>query len=954
MADMIHHILRNIAVLFAVALLVATAALAKHPAPPAGVERTPAWNSETSDLLPDASIIYGKLPNGLEYAIRSNKHPKNQVLIRMALDFGSAAEADDEQGLAHFIEHMVFNGTTHVPEGEMVKMLERLGLAFGADTNASTGYTQTQYKLDLPKSDTALIERALFLMRETASEVTFDPGAVDRERGVVLSEQRQRENFGFQSARAANELFYPDSFYSTRYPIGKKEILESAPASRLKALYRKYYRPDRARIIVVGPVDPVAIEREIATKFADWKNPGPPLGKIDNCSFGTRRAAEARIFMHPEINEGLNIQQIVPDMKRPDTFSRALLELKMQIAGSIISERISRRSRKEDIPYLGSSPSFSIGFCDKYARVGMQIAGKDGSWRELMPLADQLVRQAQIYGFSEQEIDEQLKRLDTAFENAVKSENTRASSQFANELITLEDDIVTDAANRQLLWLQARPFMTAQSINTEFSGWYGQLNEPQIFLTTKEAEGIDGAQLLEAFQQSRAVNVTAPNERSALVFAYDEVGPSGEVVEDNHIADLGIRTIRFANGALLNLKKTDFEDNRVRFSLRIDGGKLLFGKENAPLSTLMSSTYAAGGLEAHDADDIRSIMAGTTVNRSFSVGNDYFGNYGAVAPKDLELQLKLLAAYILHPGYRDEALREYRKPLPELYARIGATPASASSIAIAEIMSDNDPRFSLAPIDKMLSLNFEDLKSVLGNALTSNQIEVGLVGDFNEDEAIASFARTIGALPQRKYEPGEYSMARSTSWSNATGIHIVPHRGEANQLGWNRTWTTTDDQDLRLEQTMSLLARIVTIRLLDELREKLGATYGASASSNMSDIYPGRGAFSISTNGDPKDLEQIEAAVGEVVAEIVAGPVDADIFERARKPVLESYADWRANNATWMGVVATAQTKSDRIDRFRQNEEQFKSITADDVWQVAIRFLKDKESYIFRALPAEK
>jgi zinc protease len=185
-------------------LLVSGPANAAPESPPTGTTRTEPWNAETSNLEPDASIIYGTLTNGLRYAIRPNQRPQNQVVVRMAVDFGSAAEAEDEQGLAHFIEHMAFNGTTNVPEGEMVKTLERLGLSFGADTNASTGYTQTQYKLDLPKAEPALIERALFLMRETASEVLFNDGAVNRERGIVIAEKRERENFGFQSSRAAN------------------------------------------------------------------------------------------------------------------------------------------------------------------------------------------------------------------------------------------------------------------------------------------------------------------------------------------------------------------------------------------------------------------------------------------------------------------------------------------------------------------------------------------------------------------------------------------------------------------------------------------------------------------------------------------------------------------------------------------------------------------------------
>jgi zinc protease len=355
------------------------------PKPPPGVTRTPPWNSEKSDLPADHSIIYGRLPNGLRYAIRPNNRPQNQVLLRMAFDFGSAAEADDEQGLAHFIEHMAFNGSTNVPEGEMVKMLERLGLAFGADTNASTGYTMTDYRLDLPKADPALIERALFLMRETASEITFDPAAVDRERGVVIAEMRQRENFQFQRSRAQQELFYPGSYFSTRYPIGKKEVLETAPAERLKALYRKWYTPDRARIVVVGPVDPVAIEREIAKKFGDWKGSSAALGPVDRCGFDTARKGETGLFVHPEINETLNIERILPDKDRPDNFETNLLTLKMGIANSIIQTRLQRKSRKEDIPFLGGGTTFAEGFCNQHARIGMTFVGKDGSWQQLMP-----------------------------------------------------------------------------------------------------------------------------------------------------------------------------------------------------------------------------------------------------------------------------------------------------------------------------------------------------------------------------------------------------------------------------------------------------------------------------------------------------------------------------------------------------------------------------------------
>lgn len=936
-----------------VLLLFAVPVIAASDRAPVGAERTAPWNAETSDLEPDKSIIYGMLPNGLRYAIRPNQRPQNQVIVRMAVDFGSAAESDDEQGLAHFIEHMAFNGTTHVPEGEMVKMLERLGLSFGADTNASTGYTQTQYKLDLPRADAALIERALFLMRETASEVLFDPKSVDDERGIVIAEKRERENFGFQSARAANDLFYPGTFYAKRYPIGQQNILETAPSERMRALYKKWYRPDRTKIIIVGPVDVAAIEQEIVRKFADWKSDGPGLADFDTCTVDTKRGAAGGYFVHPKIGEAISVQQFIPDRRRPDTIERALIELKMQIASSIIGQRMSRRSRENDVAFLGGGTSFEIGFCDQYARIGFGASGKDGSWRELLPFAEQIVRQASQYGFSDAEIAEQVKRLDSAYDNAAKGEATKASVAFANELAGLDDDVLNSAVYRRLLWLQLRPFMTKASINEAFSQWFGQLDQPILYYTTKKDEGLTPEQLLSQFASSRSVPVSPPAERQEQAFAYTDFGPAGTVVSDHIIADLGIRTIRFANGVMLNIKRTDYEDNRLRYSLRIDGGELYFGKDHAPLAALMSGAYVSGGLVAHDIEDLRTLLAGTTVSATFSVADEYFGSSGSIAPEDLERQLQVMAAFTKYPGYSENALRLFRRPLPEFYTRLDATPSSAMGVSAIKIMTDSDPRFTIAPLETMQEIDFSLLKSILGEALLKNRLEIAVVGDIDEDATIATVARTFGALPPRNRDENRFGEQRRTAWSKASGSFDIPHMGEANQMGWRRIWTTTDDSDQKTSQGLDLLARVITLRLTDELREKLGATYGGGASSFMSSVYPGRGTFTINTNGDPKDLQAIETTVDAIIAEIIAKPVEADLFERARKPVLESYTDWKKQNGTWIGVASVAQTKPERLERFRKSEGLFKAITPDDIWQLAKIWIGKPAQFTFRALPDE-
>jgi len=937
----------------ALALTFSIWSLPATASPPPEAKRTAPWNSETTDLEADSRIVYGVLPNGLRYAIRRNDRPENQVLIRLALDFGSAAEADDEQGLAHFIEHMAFNGTTNVPEGEMVRKLERLGLSFGADTNASTGYVQTQYKLDLPKADPQLIDQALFLLRETASEILFKPDAVERERGVVIAEMRDRENYNFQRARAINQLFYPDSFYSTRYPIGTLEVLQNAPAERMQALYRRWYTPDRARIVIVGPVDPAAMEKAIQRHFASWKGEGRQYGDLDRCGFDTNRPAGAGLFSHPEVSEAVTVEQLLPDGPRPDNFNRALLELRMQIASGIVADRIARRSRKEDIPLLGSNISFAAGFCDRHARIGFAIAAKDGGWREALPIVEQMVRQAVEHGFSDQEVAEQIQRLDAAFANGVRSEPTTPSAVYAAQLTALDDEIITAADYRQRLWLQLRPFMTSDGISREFALWLGKLDRPQIFLSGRKLDGITEPDVLTAFADSRKVPVAPPEMRSAQAWAYSDFGTPGKIVSDNRIADLDIRTLRFENGVRLNLKRTDFEKGQVRWSLRLGSGRMSLSPEQQPLAMFMNGAFAGGGLGAYDADDLRAALAGTTAAPVFAAAADHFGGSSAVVTKDLERQMQLLAAMVTDPGYRDDAVRLFRRPLPEFFSRLDAAPASALAIGQARIMNGDDSRFVLPTLEKLQAADFAALKSALGTTLADAPIEIGLVGDFEEADAIAIVARSFGALPPRLAPVQIDPAARQSRFTDDFGVHNLTHRGEANQMAWRRVWPTTDDSDLRLEQTMELLADIVQIRLLDELREKLGATYGAGASSDMSDTYSGRGMFSVGTNGDPKDLEAIEKAVEAVIAEIVAAPVNADLFERGRKPTLESYTDWRRRNPTWIEIVDEAQTAPERLDRFRRNEEIFASITAKEVWEAAKRFLDGRPSYTFRVLPGK-
>lgn len=956
---------------------------------PAGATRTAAWNSEKSEYTPDKTIIYGKLDNGLTYAIKPNDRPQNQILVRMAIDFGSAAEADDELGLAHFIEHMAFNGTTNVPEGEMVKILERLGLSFGADTNASTGYTQTQYTLNIPNLNPETLDQSLFLMRETASEIAFNPKAVDRERGIILEEKRVRENFQARSGRASIELYYPDTFYVSRSPIGTEEILKNAPAERMKSLYKRYYTPDRTKLVIVGPVDPVKIEKMIIEKFASWKGESRSLGEFDNCQVDTNRLSEAAIFSHPKITETLSANQFLKDRKRSEGIERSIISSKMTIANAIIANRINKQLRGEDTPILRANLNFSFNLCDQYASIGYGISGKDGSRDAMIPFIQKHINSALTYGFQKNEVDEIIKALDNQRRNAIKSEATRQSSGYAGALSSQTEDVINDSQQSLQTWLQVKPFLTPDAIHIEFNHWFSQLNAPLFFYTTKninaqyfEASGDAAtvitevsfdekasdneetllseadkikieeikANFISSFKKSLSEPAEPIEEKKEVIFAYTDFGKTGKIARDGKIDDLDIRTVSFENGVKLNIKSTDFEDNRVRYSFRIAGGTFHLGPDNNTLSQFINRTITTAALGKHDIDELRSVILGTTASPGIGVSTTYFGTYGAVAPKDLLLQMQLLAAYTTDPGYREEAIRLFKRPLDEIYKSLDSSPGRALSLESSKILNDNDPRFIFPEREEWDKLDFEKVRNALSDALQSNALEIGIVGDISEEEAIAVVAKTFGALPARKTDIPTYDEQRIANYSTQFGTYTIKHKGEPDQLAWQRIWTTDDDSDFKLELTMELLADIINLNLTEELREKLGATYGSSVRSSMSSIYKGRGSFTIGTSGDVDKLNLIEQTVDEVVADVIANMPEQDIFERARKPQFESYKDWRLRNSTWVSIVDTAQTEKIWLDRFLINEKLYHSITREDIWNAAKKYLT-RDSFTFRSIP---
>ncbi|HET6538413.1 MAG TPA: insulinase family protein [Sphingopyxis sp.] len=909
-----------------------------------------AWKFASSDLAADPAVTFGVLGNGMKYAILPNATPKGRVSIRMHVDVGSLAEADDQRGLAHFLEHMAFNGSKAIAEGDLIKLLERKGLAFGADTNASTGFDATEYKLDLPQGSDDLIDTALLIMRETASELTIAPDAVNRERGIILSERRARDTYALRNLVEQLRFQYQGLRLADRLPIGTEEVIRNAPASRIRDFYRAFYRPERITLVVVGDIDAKAIETKIQSRFADWSADGaaveqPGIGALDFA-----RPLDADIFVDPAISDSVSISYLRPYRKEADDIARRSRVVLENIGQNIISRRFSKIAASEDAPVLGGGLSRGNGW-KAFHLTAMSATAREGDWAAALALAEQEMRRILEQDVTEAEVQEQLANHRTALRNAVANASTRRSEALAASLVAaVSDEFIFIHPEEQLKILeQLEPQINARTVTDALRSLMDGVGQPLIRVTAKKP--IEGGKqaVLAAYQASQAQVIAASQAQAVAAFAYEDLGKPGRVVSDERVPDLDIRRIRFANNVMLNIKRTDFQKDRVAISMRVDGGALMATRED-PTKVALAGSLAIGGLEAHSFDDLRSIFAGRTISPAFGMSADAFGGSATTTPQDLALQAKVMAAYLLHPGYRADGLAMMRRVYPQHYAAMDATPAAVIARDQEAIITGHDPRMVTPSLDQMMALDWASLKANIIDNLRRGALEIGIVGDIDEQAAIDAIAASFGALPKRRAQFDPRKQARDLRFTSDFSEHVLIHKGPADQADLRVYWPARDDEDLAEAMQLNLLSRVLGLKLLEEVREKLGESYSPQAGVTLSSIYPGFGRLSVASNVDVQQIDATLAVIFTIARELRDQEIDADLLERARKPLIETMVKSRRENSYWLGYVSAATSRGDRLSRIHQAIGEIERVSVADIQKLARRYLLDDKALVIKAI----
>lgn len=896
------------------------------------------WPHEGSDLPADPKVTWGQLKNGLRYAILPHDEPPERISLRLYVGAGSLMESGEQQGLAHFLEHMAFNGTENFPAGEMVEYFQRLGMAFGADTNAHTSFDETVYKLELPNASEEVLRDSLLLLRDYADRMVIAPEEVDRERGVILAEMVQRDSPEYRSFVEELKFLLPGSLVSERLPIGQREILESATAEVLRDYYETWYDPQRMFLVATGNVTAETLEPLFAEYF-EGLEPGelPPLP----VPVAAIESAFATAVHHePEAKAvTVSMTSLEPVDRGPDSREKRVQELFRDAAHAILNRRFERYAQEEEAPF---TRAFAVTYpwLNSVRTSSLVITTSPQQWNSALALAEQELRRAREHGFTEAEVEEVRARFRLVYEQAAQTASTRKAPGLANGLVQsfARGMVFTHPEDVYEILLPVIEEMSAEDLHEGIRRNWPR-GPDRVFVAGNLPGEVDQEVALAAFQTSQEVAVEALETEEEKRFAYTDFGDSAEVLAQHTHEDLGITQVMFVHGVRLNLKPTDFEANTIRVLVRVGGGELSIPEGRPELAFVAGQTFVAGGLEEHSFDELRRILAGTSAGVSFGVAADAFELAGSTTPEDLELQLQLMAAYLSEPAFRPESLRLMQRELDEFYRGVNQTLRGTMRDEVARFLANGDGRFGVPDREQVEAVTLNEVREWLVPQLRDGYLEISIVGDFEVEETIELVAKTLGALPERTINKPSFSQARQVHFPAGQEERFT-YPSRLPQALAGMYWPTDDIWDISQTRRLLVLASILDDRLRIKVREELGEAYSPSAYAIASDTYPDYGYLAALIPTEAGGAEALLPVLEEIAESVVLEGISKDEFERAMAPQLERLKLIRRDNGYWLhNVLGRAQEYPHRLDWARTIEEDIASITRDEIETLAVRYL---------------
>ncbi len=920
----------------------------------AAIEQAPSSGAAAAALadpesaLPlDPSVRYGVLDNGLTYYVRANTEPAKRADLWLAVNAGSVLEDDDQRGLAHFLEHMLFNGTQRFPAGELVSFLESIGMEFGPDVNAYTSFDETVYNLQVPTEDGEVVAKALDILQEWAANATLSETEIDGERGVIVEEWRLRDQTA--EGRIRDKLMpavLGGSQYAERMPIGDMDIVRNAPPDALRRFYRDWYRPDLLSVIAVGDFDPAEVERLIKERFSTLATPAQEKARP---SFDVPAQPGTRylVVKDPE-NPDTGIEVMLGRPAQPLTNTLQYRELVTgYLADAMLNRRYQEIARQSDPPFLGAGAGGG-NFVRSMDTYSLSARVKDeGIVRGLQALVTEFER-ARRHGFTETELARAKEDVLRFFESAYADRDNRQSSAFAQEYV------------QHFLRNTASP-----GIEIEYPLVQGLLSSTTLGEVNARMAGLSD-------EQGRVVMVTAPDKKDLVLPAEEELAAALETVAKTDIApyvdqgagaalmgerpapvsvtsrqaipELGVTELTLANGVRVVLKPTDFKDDEVIIYASSPGGSSLVSDADFPEAETISQVVTDSGAGELDQSALEKLLAGKLAGIAPYIAERQEGFSGGAAPKDLETAFQLIYLYATQPRVDEAAFRAMQDRLRADLQNRSLSPDSVFDDATAKLICGTEIRCGPLPLSEVDALDLKRAFEIYRDRFADmGDFTFTITGSFDPQEVEALAQSYLGNLP---------SNGRKETWRDVTpplpqGIKEQEVRkGLEDRSRVRLLFTGPFTPTMAYEARLAGLESLLSIQVRDELREARSGTYAPGVRSSWQEFPDPTYRVNVGFASDPKRVDELTKAAFDVIAGVQQQPPSEEEVAKVKEQLRLDHEEALEQNAWWALQLDDRLTSpgGDPLDILRYGDA-LAALTPEDI-QAAARELLPANRYV--------
>jgi zinc protease len=894
-----------------------------------------------TDKIPlDDQIVHGVLPNGLKYMIKENGRPENRVELRLVLDAGSILERDDQVGLAHFVEHMAFNGTTNFAEQDLVKYLESVGMRFGPDINAYTSFDETVYMLQLPTDSVGVVETGLRILRDWAGNVTFDSLEVDKERGVVIEEWRLRRGGAARIQDRQFPVLLHDSRYAERLPIGTLENLQTFAHQRLLDFHNEWYRPDLMTIIAVGDINATDMEQQITAFFGDLvRKPG----SIDRPYFDVPDHEETlfSIESDPEASIALVALAFKHDLEEAGTFKDYDTSLKKGLFSSMLNQRLGEIAQQADPPFIGAGAGDGVLVRTKGA-FNLNASVKDGQYLTALEAMLSEVERIRQFGFTQTEFDRmrlsRLRRMEVAY----NERDNQRSGQFATEYVShiLYGEAVPGISREFNMLQTIIPNIKLEEINALVP----QLITNDNLVVSVSGPGTEGQalptrkEIQSVFSAVSGLTLTAYEDETSEEALIPQLPTPGSVVEESYSENLNLTKWTLSNGATVYLRPTDFKADEILLSATSPGGVSLASDSEFLSAQFSTNLVGASGVGAFGAVELSKKLTGKVARIRPYVSNLDEGFSGSASPKDIETLFQLSYLYATAARADSSVFQSFMGRISSMLGTLSASPQSAFGDTLGVTLSQY--HFRSRPFSE------EILKEVdLGDGLAFfkdrfadfSDFTFYIVGSFEVEDLRPFVEQYWASLPSlNRNEKAKDDGSRTPPGVVKKEVYkgVEEQSQVALVFSGDATWSMDERRKL------SLLKDVVDTRLREVLREDLGGTYGVSVLSNFQDEPHESFQFSISFGCDPSRVEELISNVWANISDLQKNLPDETHLHNAREAISRAWETGLKENGYWITALPFYIGRDMDPERILVNPaEQVGLITGQDIVDAANTYL---------------